>query len=122
MTKKVKVNICSNDYTITTHHDEEYVKKLCKVIDKTISDMISQNPSLTHFKACVLSCLSFLDSYNSAKSDNENLTKEITKYIEAERASIIELSSLKEDYIKLQNENFKLLEKIEEMKEELSKK
>lgn len=116
MTKKIKVNICSNDYTITTHHDEEYVRKLCKVIDTTISDMISQNPSLTHFKACVLSCLSFLDSYNSAKFDNENLTKEITKYIEAERALVIELSSLKEEYIKLQNENFKLLEKIEEMK------
>lgn len=112
---KVVVNINNQEYTVVSVESEEYIKKIARIVDEDIKEILSHNTKLSNTMGAVLAAFNMTDKYykKTEKLDEmkENVLEPL-KELEAVKNKLREYQE-KEANIK---ETFEEKEKI--MKEE----
>ena len=138
--KRIKISVAGGDYTLLSQDDEGYVKDLAETLNEAL-DTLTQKGSST-MSALVLTALNYLDEYNKASEDGDNLRAQIADYANSEAKARASLSDVRKQNEKLvlegaglrkqnealdleisdlQEENEKLKIEIEELREKLKK-
>lgn len=112
---KVVVNINHQEYTVVSTEREEYIKKIARIVDEDIKEILSHNNKLSNTMGAVLAAFNMTDKYykKTEKLDEmkENVLEPL-KELEAVKSKLREYE-IKEEEIK---ENFE--EKEKTIKEE----
>ena len=112
---KVVVNINHQEYTVVSTEREEYIKKIARIVDEDIKEILSHNNKLSNTMGAVLAAFNMTDKYykKTEKLDEmkENVLEPL-KELEAVKSKLREYE-MKEEKIK---ENFE--EKEKTIKEE----
>lgn len=113
----IKVNIGGKSYGLISSEKPEYLSDVAERVDKSITKLLSDNPSLTYEKAAILTALKFCD--DAKKSEQLNLsTEEIIDYggeIHNFRRQLVEYSK---EIATLTKENRQLLKELSILKKE----
>ena len=99
---KVRVMIAGAQYAIATTDSEQYILSLADKLDRDISKLMKENPSLSATKAAVFCAMDYLDEYRKSTGSAENMRSQIQDYIaDAARAKAAE------DKVKAENESLR---------------
>lgn len=79
---KVKLTICGSSYIVSTTDSEEYVNQLAERLDNDMTEIMTQNPSVSVAASAVISALSYLDELNKNASSTDNMRAQIKDYLE----------------------------------------
>lgn len=103
MLNRVKVVICGKDYTLQTEEAPSYVYGLAKILERKITDITSNNKSISPYAASIMVALSTLDDLNKAQTNVDSIRAQAKEYVdEAGKARIERDAALKEiDMLKL---------------------
>lgn len=103
----VKIRICGNDYLIKGNESEEYVQKIGLFVDKKMSSIMRESPSLSISMAAVLTAVNTADDYfkerdqaNRQKAnldDSESKNKELQSRIKIMNSKIEKLTQTNEE-------------------------
>lgn len=103
----VKIRICGNDYLIKGSESEEYVQKIGLFVDKKMSSIMRESPSLSISMAAVLTAVNTADDYfkerdqaNKQKvnlDDGESKSKELQSRIKIMNSKIEKLTQTNEE-------------------------
>jgi len=103
----VKIRICGNDYLIKGNESEEYVQKIGLFVDKKMSSIMRESPSLSISMAAVLTAVNTADDYfkerdqaNKQKAnldDSESKSKELQSRIKIMNSKIEKLTQTNEE-------------------------
>ena len=98
---------------IASTEPETYVKELGAQLNAQISDMLSQNNSLSVTDALILCLLNYMDSYRKAEENTDHMRSQLTGYLEDAAKYRIEADEAKREIERLRRE-------LEKTKQELS--
>ena len=112
-TSRVKIEVCGAKYYIASTEPETYVKELGAQLTAQISDMLSQNNSLSVTDALILCLLNYMDSYRKAEENTDHMRSQLTGYLEDAAKYRIEADEAKREIERLRRE-------LEKTKQELS--
>lgn len=102
MVNKVRVMIAGAQYAIATTDSEQYILSLADKLDRDISKLMKENPSLSATKAAIFCAMDYLDEYRKSTGSAENMRSQIQDYIaDAARAKAAE------DKVKAENESLR---------------
>lgn len=101
---RVEVRIAGKDYTLMGVESDEYIHKIAHYIDKKMLEITRANHKLSTAMAAVLTALNVADDYFKA-SQSDSLSKN-------------GLAQLNIELFKLKQENVKLVQELEELKNE----
>jgi cell division protein ZapA len=105
----VKIRICGNDYLIKGNESEEYVQKIGLFVDKKMSSIMRESPSLSISMAAVLTAVNTADDYfkerDQANRQKANLDDSESKYKELQ--SRIKIMNSKIEKLTQTNEELK---------------
>lgn len=99
----VKLNICGNDYIITTDEDEKYVRELGDELDSRLSEIMRQ-PRISMTQAAILCALDYADKAKKSEDGTENLRATIKDYLEDAAQSQVEAQNAKKKVGELEEE------------------
>ncbi|MBQ4101182.1 MAG: cell division protein ZapA [Oscillospiraceae bacterium] len=121
--KRIKISVAGTDYTLLSQDDERYVKDLAETLNEALQVLTKKGT--TTLSALVLTALNYLDEYNKASEDGDNLRAQIADYANSEAKARAELSSVRKENEKLvlevaglRKENENLDEELDEMRDE----
>ncbi|MEE1352204.1 MAG: cell division protein ZapA [Acutalibacteraceae bacterium] len=101
---RVTLNICGNDYNITTDEDPKYVEGLGERLNEDLSKIIKDNSRLSITQAAILAALDYLDEASKADSTADNLRGQIKEYLEDSARYKMEAEVAKREVERLQRE------------------
>ena len=101
---RVTLNICGNDYNITTDEDPKYVEGLGERQNEDLSKIIKDNSRLSITQAAILAALDYLDEASKADSTADNLRGQIKEYLEDSARYKMEAEVAKREVERLQRE------------------
>ena len=78
---RIKLNICSTEYVITTDEPESYVKELAGELDKSMRELMEGDTRISTTMAAVLTALTQADLYRKANASADNLRSQIKDYL-----------------------------------------
>ena len=81
-TNKVRLEICGCSYVISTTDSEEYTLSLAEKLDRSMGEILAQNPTASVTAAAVLSALDYLDELEKASASADNMRSQIRDYLE----------------------------------------
>ena len=92
----VNVEICGRKYALVSDEREEHIKEIAAMVEKRITEILSQNPRLTYEMAATLVAInvsSDLKTERILKDINNDLGSKsaLEKKIEAQEGTILEL-------------------------------
>jgi cell division protein ZapA len=103
----VKIRICGNDYLIKGNESEEYVQKIGLFVDKKMSSIMRESPSLSISFAAVLTAVNTADDYfkerdqsnrqKASLDDSESKNKELQSRIKIMNSKIEKLTQTNEE-------------------------
>ena len=73
------VKIYNQTYQVRAGGDPEYVKRLAKYVDETMTDVFESTPSVDSIKIAVLAALNIADDYFSAKDELDSLEEAVSE-------------------------------------------
>lgn len=79
---RVTLNICGNDYNITTDEDPTYVEQLGARLDEDLRKIVKDNSRLSITQAAILAALDYADEASKATKTADNLRGQIKEYLE----------------------------------------
>lgn len=120
-TSRVKIEVCGARYNITSSEPEEYVKELGAQLNAQISDMLSQNSSLSVTDALILCLLNYMDNYRKVEENTDNMRSQLTGYLEDAAKYRIEADEAKREIEQLRREMEKLQQELDHAKEKQAK-
>lgn len=109
---KIKIILSGKEYTLRTDESVSYVKQLAEELDQKIDDFMEQNDTISSTSACLLVALDLMDDCVRARSDKDNLRKQVIDYLE-------EATKSRTEIMELQKENEDLKQQIKEMSQKL---
>lgn len=101
---RVTLNICGNDYYITTDEDPQYVQSLGIELDETLSKIVQGNNRLSMTQAAILTALEYADSARKATETADNLRSQIKEYLEDSARYKMEAEVARRDVDRLNKE------------------
>lgn len=101
---RVTLNICGNDYNITTDEDPAYVEKLGARLDEDLTKITKDNPRLSITQAAILLALDYADEADKATVTANNLRGQIKEYLEDSARYKMEAEVAKREVERLQRE------------------
>jgi len=110
---RVKVEICSTEYTIQTVEDRDYVRELAATIDKNLKELMDQDSSLSLNTALVLCALSYLSSSYKAQQASDNLRAQVNDYLKDAARARMETEEYKRELERVRRE----LENLKQVKQ-----
>lgn len=112
-TSRVKIEVCGAKYYIASSEPEAYVKELGAQLNAQISDMLTQNKSLSVTDALILCLLNYMDNYHKAEENTDHMRSQLTGYLEDAAKYRIEADEAKREIERLRRE-------LEQTKQELA--
>ncbi len=102
--ERVKLNICGNDYYITTDEDPQYVQMLGVELDEALSKVVQSSSRLSMTQAAILVALEYADSAKKANETADNLRSQIKEYLEDSARYKMEAEVARRDVDRLNRE------------------
>ncbi len=102
--ERVKLNICGNDYYITTDEDPQYVQALGVELDEALSKVVQSSSRLSMTQAAILVALEYADSAKKANETADNLRSQIKEYLEDSARYKMEAEVARRDVDRLNRE------------------
>ena len=101
---KVKLNICGNEYVVTTDEDPKYVISIGDELDDTIGKILKDNNRLSITQAAILAALEYADTARKANDTADNLRGQIKEYLEDSARYKMEAEVARRDVDRLNRE------------------
>jgi cell division protein ZapA len=73
------VKIYNQTYQVRSGGDPEYVKRLAKYVDETMTEVFEGTPSVDSIKVAVLAALNIADDYFSTKDELDSLQEAVSE-------------------------------------------
>ena len=73
---KVRVEICGRSFFLTSGDDPDYLIKIAKKIDKSVTTLMKKNVGVSFEQAVVLIALKYCDDYEKNSKHHEKRSKE----------------------------------------------
>ena len=77
--KVTTVKIYQQTYQVRSGDDPEYIKRLAKYVDETMTDVFESTPSGDSIKVAVLAALNIADEYFSTKDELDRLEEAVSE-------------------------------------------
>ena len=103
MDHRVTVTICGNEYTFVAEEDSAYVEKVASYVDQRMSAIL-ESTKAGRTDAAVLTAANIADELFKAQEIAENLRSQLKEYLDEASKSKNEISELKREIFKLQNQ------------------
>ena len=103
MDHRVTVTICGNEYTFLADEDSAYVEKVAAYVDQRMTDIL-ESTKAGRTDAAVLTAANIADELFKAQEIAENLRSQLKEYLDEASKSKNEISELKREIFKLQNQ------------------
>ncbi|HIX30865.1 MAG TPA: cell division protein ZapA [Firmicutes bacterium] len=103
MDHRVTVTICGNEYTFLAEEDSAYVEKVAAYVDQRMTDIL-ESTKAGRTDAAVLTAANIADELFKAQEIAENLRSQLKEYLDEASKSKNEISELKREIFKLQNQ------------------
>ena len=102
--KKVRIVICSTEYTVITEDSPEYLHSLAFELDKTLRSIVEGSNRISMTQASVLLALRFLDASKKAEQSTDNIRSQLKEYLQDAAKARIEADDAKRENERLKNE------------------
>ena len=103
MDHRVTVTICGNEYTFVAEEDSTYVEKVAAYVDRKMTETLEATKA-GQTDAAVLTAANIADQLFTAQEIAENLRSQLKEYLDEASRSKNEISELKREIFKLQNQ------------------
>ena len=103
MDNRLTVTICGNEYTFLAEEDSAYVEKVAAYVDQRMTDIL-ESTKAGRTDAAVLTAANIADELFKAQEIAENLRSQLKEYLDEASKSKNEISELKREIFKLQNQ------------------
>ncbi len=114
--KKVRIVICSTEYTVITEDTPEYLHSLAFELDKTLRSIVEGSNRISMTQASVLLALRFLDASKKAEQSTDNIRSQLKEYLQDAAKARIEADDAKRENERLKNEIEILKTRLDERK------
>lgn len=112
---KVVVNINNQEYTVVSVESEEYIKKIARIVDEDIKEILSHNTKLSNTMGAVLAAFNMTDKYYKKTEKLDEMKENVLEPLKELEAVKNKLREYQEKEVNIK-ETFEEKEKI--MKEE----
>lgn len=121
MMNRVKVVLCGKEYVLQTEDAPSYVYQLAKSLEKRISDITENKPSVSAHSAVMMVALSTMDELTKANNSVEVIRAQVKEYVdEAGKARLERDAALREiDVLKAKVEQLENLLKLRDLKDSI---
>ncbi len=103
MDHRVTVTICGNEYTFLAEEDSDYVERVAAYVDRKMTETREATRAGTTDVA-VLAAVNLADELFKAQEIAENLRAQLKDYLDEASRCKSEISELKREIFKLQNQ------------------
>ena len=103
MANRVVVTICGEDYTFVAEESTSYMQKVGDYVGDKMTDILN-NSKVGRTDAAVLTAANIADELFKAQEIAENLRVQLKEYLDEASRSKNEISELKREIFKLQNQ------------------
>ncbi len=79
---KIRIQIGSQSYTLTTTEDEEYVRDIASELDAQVEALLSRGNGLSLNEALVLCAIGYCDSYKKERANTDHLRSQLKDYLD----------------------------------------
>lgn len=107
MGNKITVSICGEEYTFTAEESSSYMQKVAALVDAKMEEILSAS-HYSMMDAAILSAVNIADEYLKLQGSGENLRSQLKSYLDEANAAKAEVSELKREVFRLQQEITKL--------------
>ena len=102
---RVRVEIGTGRYTISTNEPEEYVLELARGINEKLEEVMGANGTLSQSDALILCLLDYADGKKKSEQGADHIRDQLTGYLEDNAKQRIELDELRAEVKRLSREN-----------------
>lgn len=99
---KVTIQIRGMKYPITTREDPAYVVGLAHKLDEAVRQLTQNSKAVSLNEALVVIAMSYLDSFEKAEKNTDNLRSQIAEYLEDAAKARMEASEARRELVKLE--------------------
>lgn len=110
MENRITVNICGEEYTLMAEESPSYMQKVASLVDGRMTGIMSAG-RVSRMDAAVLTAANLADELLKQQAAAENLRGQLKGYLDDANKAKNELSELK-------RENFKLQQQIEKLQKQ----
>ena len=103
MANHVAVTICGEDYTLVAEESAAYMQKVGSYVREKMDDVL-KNARVGRTDAAILTAANIADELFKAQEIAENLRSQLKEYLDEASKSKNEISELKREIFKLQNQ------------------
>lgn len=103
MSNRVSVTIDGREYNIIAAEDEAYVRKVAAHVDEQVRAVI-EGSRVSSVDGITLAAMNIADQYYKEQAASENLRRQLKEYLEEGAKQKLEISELKREIFKLQNQ------------------
>ena len=104
MANRVTMSICGEDYTLVAEETAAYMEKIGSMVDKKMQDLMAE-ARVSRSDAAVLAAVNLADELCKAQEGTENLRRQLKSYLDEANAAKNEVSDLKRQLFKYQQNN-----------------
>lgn len=102
--KKVRIVICSTEYTVITEDSPEYLQSLAAELDKTLRSLVEGGRRISMTQASVLLALHYLDESKKSEQTTDNIRSQLKEYLQDAAKARIEADNAKRENERLKAE------------------
>lgn len=114
MANKISLNIAGFNLIINTQEDEAQVRRLNEMLNNDLKQILTQNPSASVTNAALLCALDYLDRYDKATNNANNMRDQIKDYMS-------DASNAKLQYDEEVRKNAELAAEIDDLKSRITR-
>ena len=104
MANRVTMNICGEDYTLVAEEPATYMEKIGSMVDEKMRGLMDE-ARVSRNDAAVLAAVNLADELCKAQEGTENLRRQLKSYLDEASAAKNEVSELKRQLFKYQQNN-----------------
>lgn len=104
MANRVTMSICGQDYTLVAEESAAYMEKVGNVVGAKMTELMAA-AHVSRNDAAVLAAINLADELFKAQDGAENLRRQVKTYLDEASAAKNEVSELKRQLFKLQQNN-----------------
>ena len=106
MENRVTISICGEEYTFIAEEAPSYMQKVGAYVDGKMTEVLN-SAKVGRTDAAVLTAANITDELFKAREDAEHLRKQLKGYLDEANRAKAEVSDLKRELFRLQNQSGK---------------
>jgi len=104
MANRITMSICGQDYTLVAEESAAYMEKVGNVVNEKMTELMA-TAHVSRNDAAVLAAINLADEIFKSQEGAENLRRQVKTYLDEAAAAKNEVSELKRQLFKLQQNN-----------------